>query len=157
MKKIIVLSVIIGLLSLIGCQNEPKNEPEKTPIMDEVLAGTWVNDSTPDISFTWDRYDNENQLFHCAGTDYRGIISLSRYTNNYLSADDLSSDTTKLSFVNFKDTNGHLFIIETYAHYENSKIKIIHRACVPVHGSETEKTQNFTRLNKELSGTYSKK
>ncbi len=163
MKKIIIFSLIIGIMCLIGCPNGQKTtEDEKTPVIDANIGGTWVNDSTPDISFTLDRYLIENfdaaeLQIKVGSTTFTGSYDVKGSSNNgYLSLDDLSSDTSNLIFY-VKDTNGNSFYIQPYARYINNKIRLSDPACVPVTSTKKEKSEDFQRLLRELSGFYSKK
>ncbi len=104
-----------------------------------------------------ENFDAAELQIKVGSTTFTGSYDVKGSSNNgYLSLDDLSSDTSNLIFY-VKDTNGNSFYIQPYARYINNKIRLSDPACVPVTSTEKEKSEDFQRLLRELSGFYSKK
>ena len=160
MKKIIVLSVVLGLMCLFACQNDTNNsEPEKKTVMAAELAGTWVNDNTPDISFTLDLYSfkNVNKIKH-GNKEYNFDVSLPS-SHPYLYVTDLTGDTYWWDIhdcrVEERKTSDDHNMLGIKWSYSNNKMTLTHDRISPA--AMDNYTEDFQQFLADYSGTYSKK
>lgn len=121
-KNLISVLVVVGILAVVSCAQINKDDGPN-PVVDKELAGTWVNDNTPDISFTINLYDLKGEV-RCGDRIFPTTFK-TRGQDGYMSTKDLSSDTSYFDWYmkNISD-DGNTSLTNLHAKYENGKIHI---------------------------------